>query len=88
MVLNHIQERLLDELMDYAKIRYPEIEIQEITEGPADPEDVWVIVSGIDWDDEDRSMDFMEYLSVKQEDILVDYGYPICLMPISGTVGA
>ncbi|MCP4345989.1 MAG: hypothetical protein GY795_10745 [Desulfobacterales bacterium] len=83
MILNNVQERLIDELMDYAKIKYPDVGIQTITESPAGTEHVWVIIQGIDWNDEDKSMDFMEYLSVKQEDILVEYGYPISLLPIS-----
>ncbi len=83
MILNHVQERLVNELMDYAKIKYPDVGIQTITESPANTKHVWVIVQGIDWNDEDMSMDFMEYLSVKQEDILVEYGYPISLLPIS-----
>ena len=83
MTLNHVQERLIDELMVYANIKYPEVGIRTITESPDNPRHVWVIVSGIDWDDEDISMDFMEYLSLKQEDFLVEYGYPISLMPVS-----
>jgi hypothetical protein len=43
---------------------------------------LWVIVKGIDWNDDDRVMDFIEYMSLKQEDILVEYGYHISLMPI------
>jgi len=41
-----------------------------------------VIIKGIDWNNDDKSMYFMEYLAGKQEDILVEYGYPISLMPI------
>jgi hypothetical protein len=83
MTLKPVQERLISDLVTYARIKYPETEVQGITEAPADGDHIWVIVSGIDWDDEDKSMDFMEYLSLKQEDILVEYGYPISLVPIS-----
>jgi len=82
MRINHVQERLISELIDYAKQKYPEIELGKITESPSGSEHIWVIIKGIDWNDDDKAMDFMEYLSGKQEDILVEYGYPISLMPI------
>ncbi len=82
MILNHVQERLIGELMDYARQKYPEIELGKITESPSSSDHIWVIIKGIDWND-DKAMDFMEYLSGKQEDILVEYGYPISLMPVS-----
>lgn len=92
MRMNHVQERLINELLDYAKIKYPETEIQDITEAPSGEGRLWVIVKGIDWDDDDKSMDFMEYLAPRQDDVLVEYGYPISLMPIgnskSGLFGA
>ncbi|MDM8548625.1 hypothetical protein QUF72_01055 [Desulfobacterales bacterium HSG2] len=82
MILNHVQERLIDELMAYAQEKYPEVKLNAITESPSDEKHVWVTVEGIDWDDDDRVMDFTEYLSLKEEDILVEYGYPISVMPI------
>jgi len=82
MRINHVQERLIGELMDYARQKYPEIELGKITESPSNSDHIWVIIKGIDWNDDDKSMDFTEYLSGKQEDILVEYGYPISLMPI------
>lgn len=81
MRVNHVQERLIGELMDYAKMKYPEIELGEITDSPGSSNHVWVIVKGIDWNDDDKAMDFMEYVANKQEDVLVDYGYPINLIP-------
>ncbi len=83
MTLNHVQERLINELMDYGRKKYPEIEMGEITDSPSSSNHVWVTIKGIDWNDDDRVMDFIEYVAVKQEDILVEYGYPISLMPIS-----
>jgi len=82
MTLNHVQERLIDELMVYAKIKYPEVGIRTITESPDNPNRVWVIVKGLDWDDDDRVMDFTEYVSDRETDILVEYGYSISLMPV------
>lgn len=81
MILNHVQERLIEELIDYARQKYPEIELGKITESPGSSNHIWVIIKGIDWND-DKAMDFMEHLAGKQEDILVEYGYPISLMPI------
>lgn len=81
MRINHVQERLINELLDYAKIKYPETEIQDITEAPYDEGRLLVFVKGIDWNDDDKSMGFMEYLAPKQDDVLVEYGYPISLMP-------
>ncbi len=83
MTLNHAQERLINELMDYARKKYPEIKMGGITESPSSSNHIWVIIKGIDWNDDDRVMDFTEYMSEKQEDILVEYGYPISLMPVS-----
>jgi hypothetical protein len=83
MKLNHIQERLINELMDYARQKYPEIELGKITESPSSSDHIWVIIKGIDRSDDDKVMDFTEYLAGKQEDILVEYGYPISLMPVS-----
>jgi len=82
MVLNNVQERLIGELMDYAKAEYPEITLRKITESPGSSDRVWGIVSGIDWHDDDKVMDFTEYLSLKEDDILVEYGYSISLMPV------
>ncbi len=83
MILNHVQEKLVKELIEYARIKYPEVEIETIIEGPSIPNHAWVIVKGINWnDDDDRVMDFMEYSSEKETDILVEYGYPISLMPV------
>ncbi len=82
MRLNHVQERLINELMDYAKKKYPEIELGEVTDSPSSSNHLWVIVKGIDWGDDDKVMDFIEYVAGKQEDIFVEYGYPISLMPI------
>ena len=83
MTLNHVQERLISELMDYGRKKYPEIELEEITDSPSSSDHVWVIIKGIDWNDDDRVMDFIEYVAGKQEDILLEYGYPISLMPVS-----
>ena len=81
MQINHVQELLIGELLEYAQIKYPEISLKEIRESPSGENHVWVIVKGINWQDDDRIMDFTEYASLKQEDILIDYGYPISLIP-------
>ncbi len=46
MTLNHVQERLISELMDYAKIKYPQVGLGTITESPDNPNRVWVVVEG------------------------------------------
>ncbi|ETR66252.1 MAG: hypothetical protein OMM_13047 [Candidatus Magnetoglobus multicellularis str. Araruama] len=55
---------------------------KKIVESPGDSNHIWGIVSGIDWDNDDKVMDFTEYVSYKQDDFLVEYGYPIALMPV------
>jgi hypothetical protein len=85
MVLNHIQERLIDELIGHAKMKYPEVSLREIAESPGGSEQILVTVDGIDWNDDDKVMDFTEYLSEKQTDILLDYGYSISVMPLPAT---
>jgi hypothetical protein len=82
MTLNHVQERLINELVIYAQKKYPEIQLKKIVESPGDSNHIWGIVSGIDWDNDDKVMDFTEYVSYKQDDFLVGYGYPIALMPV------
>jgi len=82
MTINHVQERLINELIIYAQKKYPEIQLQKIVEFPSDSNHIWGIVSGIDWDNDDKVMDFTEYVSYKQDDFLVEYGYPIALMPV------
>lgn len=62
--------------------------MREITEHPENPNRLWVVVDGIDWNDDDKVMDFIEYTADKETDILVDYGYSISLMPVSMTVEA
>lgn len=84
MTLNPVQERLIRELIAYAQKKCPEVYVRTIIEGPDNPEHLWVIINGIRWkDDDDKVMDFLEYMSVKEEDILVEYGYHFSLMPIS-----
>lgn len=83
MRLNPVQHRLIQELLDYAHQKYPEVSLREITESPGgSAEHVLVVVNGIDWDDDDEVMDFTRYMSLKQDDILVEYGYPFSVMPL------
>ena len=83
MMLNHVQERLVRELLEYAHAKYPEVSIHKFSESPENANHIWVIVRGLDWHDDDRIMDFTAYMSLKEEDILVEYGYHFSLMPIS-----
>lgn len=84
MRLNHVQQRLIRELLAYAHQKYPEVGLRTIIEGPENPDHLWIIPTGIHWDDDDdRVMDFMEYMAMKQEEILVEYGYHFSFMPIS-----
>ena len=84
MTLNPVQERLIRDLLAYTQQKYPEVYLRTIIEGPENPNNLWLIVKGINWnDDDDRVMDFMEYTSLKEDDILVEYGYHFSVMPIS-----
>lgn len=83
VLLNSKQEELIQELFEYAKAKFPEIEIVNITAHPENPNHIWVEISGIDFYDDDKYFEFSEYVSPKEEDILVDYGYPINLMVVA-----
>ena len=48
MRLNRMQKRLIQELLEYAKQKFPEISLDTIEEGPEDPDYIWVSVKGID----------------------------------------
>ncbi len=52
----------------------------DITEGPENPDNVWINVT--EPEDEDRDIELTEFFSEKCTDILMDYGYDISVMPV------
>ncbi len=57
----------------HVKNRFPEVELINVTESPADPRAVWVNITAPE--NEDREIDLIEFAGDETTDILLDYGY-------------
>ncbi|MFP4031006.1 MAG: hypothetical protein ACOC98_07480 [Thermodesulfobacteriota bacterium] len=77
-MINFKQEELARELFSELKQKYPEVNLIDISESPAEPGAVWVNVTAPE--DEDREIDLVEFAGSKTTDILLDYGYYISIM--------
>jgi hypothetical protein len=77
-MINFKQEELARELYSTLKKKYPEVELIDISESPADPRAIWVNITAPE--DEDREIDLIEFAGDKTTDILLDYGYYISIM--------
>ena len=79
MRINFKQEELIDELVNTLRIKFPEIELINITESPEDSESLWINITAPK--DEDIEIELREFASDKTTDILLDYGYHMLIMP-------
>ena len=79
MKINFKQEALINELINFLKARFPEIELIDISESPEDADSLWVNVTAPQ--DEEREAALREIACDKTTDILIDYGYHILVMP-------
>lgn len=79
-MINIKQETLVQELFQAIKMQFPEVELLGVTASPEDPNDVWLNVTAPA--DEDREIALIEFAGDKTTDILIDYGYDICVMPM------
>jgi len=77
-MINFKQEELAQELFSVLKNRFPEVELINVTESPANYSDVWVNITAPQ--DEDREIELIELAGEKTTDILLDYGYYISIM--------
>ncbi len=77
-MINFKQEELARGLFDAIKEKFPEVELINIAESPANSEDVWVNITAPE--DEDREIELIEFAGDKTTDMLLDYGYYISIM--------
>jgi len=80
MRINHKQQELIDGILNDLKDKFPDVKFVEVTEGPENPDDLWINVTKVK--DEDRFIRLIKFFSEKTTDILMDYGYHILVMPI------
>jgi hypothetical protein len=79
MKMNFKQKELVDFLFNSVKERFPEIEIENYSTSPDDPDHIWINV--IAPMEEDREMELWDYSAELEADIHIDYGYRISIMP-------
>jgi len=80
MRINFKQQELVDGLIAELNRHFPDVKFVDITEGPENPDDLWINVT--EPKSEDREIELTEFFSEKSTDILMDYGYHILVMPI------
>jgi hypothetical protein len=78
-MINFKQEELVQELFKNVKAQFPEIEFISVTESPEDSNDLWLNITAPQ--DEDREIELIRFAGDKTTDLLVKYGYDICVMP-------
>lgn len=78
-MINFKQEELVQELFKNVKTQFPEIELINVTESPEDPNDLWLNITAPQ--DEDREIELIRFAGDKTTDLLIKYGYDICVMP-------
>ena len=66
--------------MSQIKKRFPEVKLINIMESCEDPESPWFRVTVLQ--DEDRDMELREFAGDIVNDIFMDYGYHMLVMPI------
>ena len=78
-MFNHKQIELSNMLFSELKRRFPEIELDGITEAAENPNNIWVNI--VMPTDEDRLIELIELSAEISTDILEDYGYGISVIP-------
>ena len=78
MRINIKQQKLMDELFNKVKERYPEIIFRNLQTDPDDPEHIWLnVIADMD---EEREIEMNHYSAELETDILIDYGYAFSIM--------
>ena len=78
-MFNDKQIELSNMLFEKLNRRFPEIELDGITEAADNPNRIWVNV--VMPDDEDRQIELLGLAAEISTDILMDYGYSISIIP-------
>jgi len=77
--MNYKKEELVKQFIETIKMKFPEIELLNILDGPEDPEDVWIHFSVPD--DEDKITEISHFASGLSSDILLEYGWLFIICP-------
>lgn len=85
-MINFKQEELIRKLIKDIQQKFPEVKLLNITFSPENPNDLWVKVTAPE--DEEREFELRDYSADLSMEILLDYGYPIAVMPTRNPVGA
>jgi hypothetical protein len=85
MRMNFKQKELILEFYNAIREKFPETEFISVTEGPENPDDLWINITAPA--NEDREDELIEFAGDKGTDILLDYGYYILAMPRKNSTG-
>ncbi|QTA87299.1 hypothetical protein [Desulfonema magnum] len=83
-MMNFKQKQLTEEFFQVLKIKFPEVELIDITPSPEDPDDLWLNITAPP--EEEREFELMDMASERTADILQEYGYSILVMPTRNQV--
>ncbi len=83
--LNLKQQELKDKLLEDIRTQFPEVEYLYTTPSPESAGEIWIHVTAPE--DEDRELELIHFSGDKAMDILLDYGYPMLVFPISKANG-
>lgn len=78
MRINHKQEELINNFLQGAIKKYPNIKFVNLSTNPDDPEHIWINVTAAF--DDAQEIEYMDYEAETEADIHLDYGYRISMM--------
>ncbi|TAE30325.1 MAG: hypothetical protein EAZ92_04985 [Candidatus Kapaibacterium sp.] len=76
--MNHRQQEFADELFQTVKAQYPEIEFISYALNPDDKQHVWIWIEAPM--SEEREMELMSFISPREGEIFMEYGYDFSIM--------
>ena len=77
--INIKQQQLIDEMLQKAKDKYPDIVFKKLERSPDDRDHIWICVESNM--DEDTLLEFYDFAAELDIETLMNYGYKITLMP-------
>lgn len=84
-MMNFKQKELLEKLLQDIQAQFPEVEYLYTTPSPESRDEIWIHVTAPE--DEDRELELIHFSGDKAMDILLDYGYPMLVLPVSKANG-
>ncbi len=77
MKITKKQQKLIDEIFNRVKEKFPEIIFKDLQRGAEDPRDIWInVIADMD---EDRKIEFRHYSSSIGNELFFRYGIDISL---------